>query len=397
MKCNYCHQEVNDTDKYCGNCGSLIEKEVLSFDSEDKLKAKVFSESMDGVLKKTNILSIDYKKEKKKKKKNRFLKSIFSSYVIIAFIIVAAFLIIFNKEESEKGKRTVMIYMVGSDLESKYLAGTKDIDEIINSSIDYDDINILLYTGGSKKWHKDDIPNDGYGLFEINNKGLVKIEENDNTKTMLEPDSLLYFLDYVYKNYKTEYYDLIFWDHGAGPVYGYGYDEYNKLESMTINEIKSALDKSPFIGDNKLELIGFDACLMSSIEVASSLSSYADYMVASEEFEPGPGWDYRFLSKVDSNLASQDFGKLIVDYFENYYNSKKYVKEFSLSLLKLNKIDNVIKYTDELFTKVGSDLSFDYSMISRTRSNSRSYGRIVDDNYYYDLVDLHDLLSIQRK
>ena len=76
---------------------------------------------------------------------------------------------------------------------------------------------------------------------------------------MLEKDNLLFFLNYGYENYDTEYYDLILWDHGAGPIYGYGYDEYNKKDSMSILEIKSALNSSPFIGENKLELLGFDA------------------------------------------------------------------------------------------------------------------------------------------
>lgn len=38
------------------------------------------------------------------------------------------------------------------------------------------------------------------------------------------------------------------------------------------------------------ELIGFDACLMSSIEIASRLQGVARYMVASEEIEPEWGW-----------------------------------------------------------------------------------------------------------
>ena len=393
MVCNNCKEEINETDKYCGNCGSEIVRDYLPFDDRDMLKAKVFSDSMKDVFSNVNPLTIDYSKEKNKKRNRKIFKIAFSS---LAIILISIFIILFINEKlsyNKEGKRTVMIYMIGSDLESKYLAGTKDIDEIIDSSIDYDDVNILIYTGGSKKWHNENIPSDKHGLFEIDKNGLKKIDEFDNTGTMLEKDNLLFFLNYTYENYDTEYYDLILWDHGAGPIYGYGYDEYNKIDSMSISEIKSALKSSPFIGENKLELLGFDACLMSSIEVASTLSSYANYMVASQEFEPGAGWDYRFLEKVNSNLSSVDFGKLIIDYFNNYYSSKKYTKGISLSLLKLNKIDNVLRYTNDLFTKIDSDLTIDYSLISRTRSKSKTYGRISDDNYYYDLVDLNDLLD----
>ncbi|MCR5235609.1 MAG: hypothetical protein K6E34_00220 [Lachnospiraceae bacterium] len=35
------------------------------------------------------------------------------------------------------------------------------------------------------------------------------------------------------------------------------------------------------------DFIGFDACLMATVETAYMLSPYADYMIASEEFEPG--------------------------------------------------------------------------------------------------------------
>lgn len=391
MICNNCKEEVKETDKFCNNCGFELEKQILSFDCGDKLKAEVFSNSMKDVLPRTNPLSVDTKKDKKN---NRKIIKISLASLLIIFVSIFAILFINGKlVYSKEGKRTVMIYMIGSDLESKYLAGTKDIDEIINSSIDFDDVNILIYTGGSKKWHNEMIPNDKHGLFEINSKGLKKIDEFDNTGTMLEKDNLLFFLNYGYENYETEFYDLILWDHGAGPIYGYGYDEYNKIDSMSISEIKAALSNSPFIGENKLELLGFDACLMSSIEVASSLSSYANYMVASQEFEPGAGWNYKFFEKVNKELSSVDLGKTIIDYYDSYYSSKKNTNGVSLSLLKLNKVDNVLKYSNDLFLKMDKDLTIDYSLISRTRSNSKTYGRISNDDYFYDLVDLNDLLD----
>lgn len=390
MVCPNCNQEIKDTDKYCDNCGTELTNPVPSFSSEEMLKASIFSNTINEILVTKNNSVYDNREKKKRKKK--FALAIILIVLGIAFIITGFTM---NKKSifhSNKGKRTIMIYMVGSDLESKYLAGTKDIDEIIDSSINYNDINILLYTGGSKKWHNENISSDKQGLFEIGSDGLNKIEEYDNYN-ILDKENLLYLLKYGYDNYDSEYYDLILWDHGAGPIYGYGYDEYNKLDSMSIKDIKYALSNSPFAGENKLELIGFDACLMSSVEIASTLSGYANYMVASQEFEPGAGWNYRFLEKIDSNTTTVDFGKLIIDYFDNYYKSKDYVKGISLSLLKLNKIDNVIKYTDDLFSKVDNELTIDYSKISRTRSNSKSYGRIANENYYYDLVDLNDLLS----
>lgn len=43
---------------------------------------------------------------------------------------------------------------------------------------------------------------------------------------------------------------------------------------------------------DKFAFIGFDACLMATVETANMLVPHADYMFASEETEPGYGWDY---------------------------------------------------------------------------------------------------------
>lgn len=45
----------------------------------------------------------------------------------------------------------------------------------------------------------------------------------------------------------------------------------------------------------KIDVLGFDACLMSMYEIGSVLAPYANYLLASELLEPGTGWDYSSL------------------------------------------------------------------------------------------------------
>ncbi len=395
MFCGNCGSELKDTDKFCGNCGTEVPSTKI--ENVEEQKAQVFANSMSKIIDtKIDITKpaedLEYTHIKKKKK--RMLPVML---IIIGVMLLSVSLYVFiNKDKifySKDGKRTIMIYMIGSDLESKYLSATKDINEILDSNINFEDVNILIYTGGAKKWHIDEIPNDKQALFEINEEGLKKIDEFDSTKDMLDYSNITYLLDYGYEHYETEFYDLILWDHGAGPIYGYGYDEYNKIGTISVEDLENALKNSHFNGGNKLELIGFDACLMSSVEIASVLSDYSEYMVASQETEPGAGWNYKYLSKVDADTSSLEMGKLIVDYYDDFYAQKKYITGVSLSLLKLNKVENVENAIDNLFANMDEKLIDEFSTFSRTRSKSKTFGRIEDEYYYYDLVDLKDFID----
>ena len=343
MTCTNCGSEIASNEKSCHNCGIVINSSK-DFQNTQIIKATYFSNLISTLRKskdvENNYSHSDGKYSNSNKKRKRIIL-----YVAIFIILVASLSLLLFKDKifySSKGKRTVMIYMIGSDLESKYLAASRDIDEMTDSSIDYDDVNIIIYTGGTKNWHNEAIPNDKQALFLVKNGKLEKLIEF-KSDSMLDYKNLVYLLDYGYNNfdteyYKTDYYDLILWDHGAGPIYGYGYDEYHNTDSMSLIDIKKALDESPFNGVNKLELVGFDACLMSTVEVAHILSDYAEYMVASQEFEPGMGWDYSFLEKIDSNTSSIDLGKNIINSYYKFYSDKSYINGVSLSFLKLSKI-----------------------------------------------------------
>ena len=315
----------------------------------------------------------------------------FNKFGIIAACVVAViiFVFVFDVPALLSGKRTIMIYMIGSDLESQYAAASSDIDEIKSSGINFDDVNVLIYTGGAKKWINSEIPNDKNTIFKMTNSGLVKLEEYERS-SMTDPDNLTNFLNYGHDNFKSSKYSLILWDHGGGPIYGYGFDE-NYVGSLTLDKLKQGLSNSKFNG-KKLEMIGFDACLMSSVEVADALSDYANYMLASQEVEPGFGWDYSFLSNVTSKTSTVDMGMSIVDYYGNYYKGMNGAKGITLSLLDLSKINAVESKINDLFKDVDDNLTIDYSTVSRTRNSAKSFGK-VSANTSYDLVDLYDLVD----
>ncbi len=312
----------------------------------------------------------------------------FNKLGIIAACVIAVIIcvFVFDVPALLSGKRTIMIYMIGSDLETQYASATADIEEMKASGMDFDDVNVLIYTGGAKTWYNEDIPDDKNVIFRVTNSGLEKLEEYEKS-SMIDPNNLTEFLNYGYTNYKASKYSLILWDHGGGPIYGYGKDE-NYLGTLTLAKLKQALGNSSF-KNKKLEMIGFDACLMSSVEVADALSDYANYMVASQEVEPGFGWDYSFLSNVTSKTDVVDMGMSIVDYYGKYYSTSKGI---TLSLLNLSKIDDVEDKINDLFKDVDANLTIDYSNVSRTRNSAKSFGK-VSINTSYDLVDLYDLVD----
>jgi hypothetical protein len=123
---------------------------------------------------------------------------------------------------------------------------------------------------------------------------------------------------------------LILWDHGAGWIGKDGdgirkdvcNDETN-YDSIQLSELKDALKSITSNGNYKLDLLGFDACLMGQIEVAYELKDFCKYMTASEDTEPGEGWGYDgalsdLVSSPESIITGEQLGELFVSYYTGY-------------------------------------------------------------------------------
>ena len=237
---------------------------------------------------------------------------------------------------------TLMLYICGADLESANGLASMDIDEILNVNGQPDDVNIIMETGGATGWTNSKISATKLGRYHVENKQIVQDASLSNA-SMGKTTTFTSFMNWGLENYPASKTGLVFWNHG-GALDGVCYDENYSDDSLLNSEVKSALT-SVFATQgltDKLEFVGYDACLMQVQDVADFNSQFFNYMVGSEEAEAGYGWAYEgWIDDLYAKKSTENILKAIVDSFYNYYNSVygRSYNDQTLSVLKLSEME----------------------------------------------------------
>lgn len=283
---------------------------------------------------------------------------------------------------------TIMVYMCGTDLESKYGMATADLNEMMKADLS-DKINLIICTGGCSKWNNNKVSNSRNQIFRVQGNDLVKIEDDFGNLTMTEPENLTRFIKYCDSKFKADRNMLIFWDHGGGSVSGYGYDETDpRASSMTLTMINSALKDAGV----KFDAIGFDACLMATLETALVCNNYADYLIASEETEPGTGWYYTgWLNKLSDNTSEKTvyIAQKIIDDFVAASCSASSGAKVTLSVVDLAELQGTVpEALSDFASSTGKLISGDeYKTVASARAGARQFAQSSKINQV-DLIDL---------
>lgn len=290
---------------------------------------------------------------------------------------------------------TLMVYMCGTDLESKYGMGTADLQEMMAATLS-DNVNVIVYTGGCKQWKNTIVSSSVNEIYKVEKGGLRRLAQDKSAPAMTDPATLTGFIRYCTQNYPANRNMLIFWDHGGGSLSGYGYDEKNaRSGSMTLSGINEALAKKALTDTGVVfDFIGFDACLMATLENALMLTNYADYLIASEETEPGVGWYYtNWLTKLSQNtsMSTLEIGKNIVDDFVSVCDQKCRGQDTTLSVVDLAELEATVPEKFKDFAVDTSEMlqGSEYRAVSTARSTTREFAA----SSKIDQVDLVHLAS----
>jgi hypothetical protein len=205
-----------------------------------------------------------------------------------------------------------------------------------------------------------------------------------------DPAVLADFVATAVERYPSEHYALVIADHGASWS-GVGGDESAHRDPLELAELRSGLrDGLDRAGIDRLDLLGFDACLMATYEVASNLAPVAERMVASEELEPGHGWDYGALQVVadDPGADADDLGRALVDGFGDQADDEGTGHGITLSLLDLAHMPAL----DEAVAGFGEALSADVDavapVVGHERARAPGFGRHPDPTQDTHMTDL---------
>lgn len=297
--------------------------------------------------------------------------------------------------EPQDSTTTLMVYMVGSDLEAKAGAATKDLAEIAESGVDLSKVNVLVYTGGAPHWHNEAASSEEHRILQLTDEGFMPIAATASV-SMGQSECLTDFLTYAWENHPADQYALILWDHGDGPVIGYGRDMLFDNDTLTLKEMEAALAASPFGEENKLAWVGFDACLMASAELSCVWAPYAHFLVASQEVEPSFGWNYSFLSglgNTDTPALLEAATSAYLTTCQEYYESRGYEqRDTTLSCVDLSLASELEAAINGLFSRAAQDVGSQYNALTARRVQTRALGRATTGSEY-DLIDLKDLTT----
>ena len=271
---------------------------------------------------------------------------------------------------------TIMVYMCGTDLESRSGMGTSDLQEMLNASFGRN-INLLIYTGGCKAWKNSAVSSSDNQIWQVRDGKLVCLQKDLGSVSMTDPGTLAGYIQWCAKNYPASRYELILWDHGGGSVSGYGYDEkFTSSGSISLAGLDSALSAAGV----KFDFIGFDACLMATVETALTMSQYADYLIASEETEPGVGWYYTdWLTDFgkDTSKPTIQVGRNIVDSFVDTCAQKCPGQLTTLSVIDLAELEHTLPDALTEFSNATTKLirEQEYQTVSNARSGTREFAQ----------------------
>jgi len=246
---------------------------------------------------------------------------------------------------------TIMVFVNGKNNLEVFALKDMNEMEMIGST---DKINIVTEIGRVADYDSSD------GDWVGSRRYLVQ-KDSDMTKIaspivadlgkvdMGDHKHLIEFGNWAKANYPAKKYMLIVWNHGSGwDKVRLRADKGISYDDETNNHISTPQLGLALKGIGGVDVYGSDACLMQLPEVNYEIKDYTEYIVGSEETEPGDGYTYdMFLGPLAANpsMTPEQVGKLAVDAYSDHYQALG--QGSTQSLVKTSALDGLVSLIND--------------------------------------------------
>jgi hypothetical protein len=205
-----------------------------------------------------------------------------------------------------------------------------------------------------------------------------------------DPETLRSFLEWGLGRFPAHNHLVVVWNHGAGfrsVRRDIGYDDFGS--SLDMPEIEDAFRKAGFGPKNKIAVLGFDACLMNLVEIAHHFKDQVEFIVGSQQTEPGDGWPYDEVLKLsNAGPSTEELAKKIVRAYMKSYQAKG-VFNVTQSAIACSKTEPVVKALSNLGHLLVERIDGYKREIALARLQAQTF-EMAD---YVDLIHLMHLLG----
>ena len=311
----------------------------------------------------------------------------------------------------DSAKWTFMVYVDGdNNLEGAALDDFLEMAQVGSTP----EMNILVQVDripGHSSAHNDWTDTRRFRIEKGSTPSDVPIQ-NLGEVNMGDPAALQDFVEWGVTNYRADYYALVIWNHGGGwrdareTMAAKAAEDISRGETATpvaraiawddtdndvlfMKEVQNALTAARDRNNTvvKLDLVGFDACLMGMVEVAYAIRASTSVMVGSEQLEPWDGWPYdAILADLRTNITTytpEDLGGTIVTKYHQSYSGQSEITQSAVKIADLNNLVAKINH----FTTVANT---EWPMLKTARNNSLVYHAGF---YSYWGVDIWDFAN----
>lgn len=210
---------------------------------------------------------------------------------------------------------------------------------------------------------------------------------------------------WAHSTYPSSYFLLGLWNHGNGvldePKRWEDYIKKNKPKTrgilynfttdtyLTNKELKKALTSiRDEVLHKKIDLLGFDACLMAMIEVAYQVKDTARYLIASQNIEVVPGWHYaHHLKQLTHSAAPVQPVELAKNIVKSFMQLNKSRNNFSTqSVIDLEEVTTLKNCLDAVVKQLIDHMDKDPNRIKPLLKKARQQTLAFYDTRYIDLA-----------
>ncbi|HSJ86261.1 MAG TPA: clostripain-related cysteine peptidase [Anaerolineales bacterium] len=320
----------------------------------------------------------------------------FALTILIVFVLAVTLTGSAYAAPSTKAKWTVMVYISGDNNLESYVIS--DIENELAPTGSARDIQVVALAdrGPGASTGPDDWKTTEYfhvlpGMkATLANADAAWDANHVDELDMANPQTLVDFVTWTKANYPADHYALIFWGHGWNWHPGYVMrDDTTQLTdpnnyTMDYQEEKAAIPSLGFI-----DVVGYDGCNMSSIEIFNLWHGHATAVTGSQEYV---GWEGLQYDLVLAHLAANPAwtaDQLAIDFSQTATQDKTWS-----AVAVDSRLNTLLTTVDQWSVALKDGLATNRKSYDRAFGATRSFWQAPEDKDLYDMAyEINRLIS----